>query len=196
MSCRAHLANRPRWPLLLKWCQCLGHYPFASRVYQCMRELVPIGMSKSIVLPLAVLFGAASALLAQESFESLLVKLADDHYEVRAQAKKELMIMCREKPELTDRLALIIFDEEEEVERVHSAWEVVAEVIFVERGAIGITLNQDLIVERTVRGGPAMTSGIQAGFVSCPLPASRSRARHRMRCMLICTPPDPVKKSS
>ena len=111
----------------------------------------------------ALVIGVGSTLQAEDAFDSLVQKLSDDRYEVRARAKQELLVMCREKPELTDRLATIIFNEEEEVEKALSAWDVVAEAVYVERGAIGITLDHELIVERMVSAGPAMESGIQVG---------------------------------
>lgn len=115
-------------------------------------------------LPVCMLvLGAIPALQAEESVESLVQKLADDQYAVRVDSANKLVEMCRKDPKLIERLAPIAFSEEDEIERVLNVREVIAEAIHVERGAIGITLNRELIVANLVDDGPAKTSGIELG---------------------------------
>lgn len=113
---------------------------------------------------LMILIAAASFLQAEESFDSLVEKLADDQFAVRAAAQKELVAMCRKKPALLDRLAPIAFDEKDDIERVLNVREVIAAALYVERGAVGFALNRELIVERLVKNGPAQQSGIELGY--------------------------------
>ncbi|MDX1679863.1 MAG: PDZ domain-containing protein [Akkermansiaceae bacterium] len=105
-----------------------------------------------------------SFLSAEESFDSLVTKLADEQYTVREESTRALTKLCCEQPELLDDLAKVIFDPEEDIERVIRAEAVVAEAAYVERGVIGFALDLNLVVARLAAEGPAREAEIQRGW--------------------------------
>ena len=109
------------------------------------------------------LMGAGTLVCAEETFESHVQKLADDQFAARDAAIKALIKMCKDKPELLDKLAPVVFSQDDDIERVMNAREVVAKSVYTERGAIGFALNRELIVGSLVKDGPAMKSGIPMG---------------------------------
>ena len=117
-------------------------------------------LSRSISCICAVFIGAASLTQAEESFASHVHKLADDEYAVRAAAIEALVKMCKDKPELLDKLAPVALNHDEDVERRLNARDVVFNSLYTERGAIGFALDRELIVVNLVHNGPAKNSGI------------------------------------
>ena len=123
--------------------------------------------SRSISLLCALFVGLGSLLQAEETFESLVHKLADDSYAVRTASVEALAKMCRDKPKLIEHMAPVILDEEGDIERILNAREVVYQSIdeirklnCQEPGFIGIRLTKTLMVRSVTVGAPGEKSGI------------------------------------